>query len=197
MHENLFDLLKSGNRLPSAPAAALRVLEISRSEDATVAEITDAIGSDPALSASILRFVNSPMAGVSRQVSSLKQAATLIGLRGVKVIAHALRDAGMEVIYTGLRQSAGQIAAAALQEGVDVIGLSVLSGAYMGIARKLMDRLREEGLEDVLVIFGGNILDRHVEDIKALGVSAVFNHHADLDAIISYIRENAPEPAAG
>ncbi|MEE9275987.1 MAG: cobalamin-dependent protein [bacterium] len=134
----------------------------------------------------------------ARRIRVLLAKAGLDGHdRGVKVIAHTLRDAGMEVIYTGLRQSAGQIAAAALQEGVDVIGLSVLSGAYMGIARKLMGRLREEGLEDVLVIFGGNILDRHVEDLKALGVSAVFNHHADLDAIVRYIRENAPEPAAG
>ena len=82
--------------------------------------------------------------------------------RGVKVIIHALRDAGMEVIYSGLRQTDAQIVAVALQENVDVIGLSVLSGAYMGIARRLMARLAEEGLDDCLVILGGNILERDV-----------------------------------
>ncbi len=116
--------------------------------------------------------------------------------RGVKVITHALRDAGMEVIYTGLRQSVDQIVAAAVQENVDVIGLSVLSGAYMGVARRLMARIRAEGLDDVLVILGGNILDKHIAELKSLGVSEVFNHHAGMDEIVRYIREHVPGAAA-
>ena len=116
--------------------------------------------------------------------------------RGVKVIIHALRDAGMEVIYSGLRQTDAQIVAVALQENVDVIGLSVLSGAYMGIARRLMARLAEEGLDDCLVILGGNILERDVGELRSLGVSEVFNHHADMAEIVSYIRNNAAAGAA-
>ncbi len=111
--------------------------------------------------------------------------------RGVKVIIHALRDAGMEVIYSGLRQTVEQIIAVAIQENVDVIGLSILSGSYMGIARRLMARIREEGLDDCLVIFGGNILERDVAGLKSLGVAEVFNHHADMTEVVSYIRNNA------
>ena len=111
--------------------------------------------------------------------------------RGVKVVIHALRDAGMEVIYSGLRQTVDQIAAVAAQENVDVIGLSVLSGSYMGIARRMAERMREAGLEDCLLILGGNILARHVEELRALGVAEVFNHHADMAEVVSYIRENA------
>ncbi len=116
--------------------------------------------------------------------------------RGVKVIIHALRDAGMEVIYSGLRQTDAQIVAVAIQENVDVIGLSVLSGSYMGIARRLMARLAEEGLDDCLVILGGNILERDVAELKSLGVAEVFNHHADMAEIVSYIRNNAAAGAA-
>ncbi len=116
--------------------------------------------------------------------------------RGVKVIIHALRDAGMEVIYSGLRQTDAQIVAVALQENVDVIGLSVLSGAYMGIARRLMARLAEEGLDDCLVILGGNIIERDVAELKSLGVAEVFNHHADMAEIVSYIRNNVVAGAA-
>ncbi len=115
--------------------------------------------------------------------------------RGVKVVIQGLRDAGMEVIYTGLRQTVDQIVAAAVQENVDVIGLSILSGAYMGIARKLMERMRAEDLGDILVIMGGNILEKHIPELKALGVAAVFHHHADLDEIARFIRarvEGAP-----
>ncbi len=111
--------------------------------------------------------------------------------RGVKVIIHALRDAGMEVIYSGLRQTVEQIIAVAIQENVDVIGLSILSGSYMGIARRLMARIKEEGLDDCLVIFGGNILERDVAGLKSLGVAEVFNHHADMTEVVSYIRNNA------
>jgi len=136
-------------------------------------------------------------AGGGRRIRVLMAKPGLDGHdRGVKVVIHALRDAGMEVIYTGLRQSVDQIVAAAVQENVDVIGLSVLSGAYMGIARRLMARVREEGLGDVRVIFGGNILDRDAEALRSLGVAAVFSHHAGLDDIVRYIRENARGAAA-
>jgi methylmalonyl-CoA mutase C-terminal domain/subunit len=95
----------------------------------------------------------------------------------------------MEVIYTGLRQSVDQVAAAALQENPDVIGLSILSGAYMGIARRLMARLEAEGLAEVSVIIGGNIRDQDVEALLSLGVAAVFHHHARLEEIVRFIRE--------
>ncbi len=111
--------------------------------------------------------------------------------RGVKVIIHALRDAGMEVIYSGLRQTVEQIIAVAIQENVDVIGLSILSGSYMGVARRLMARIKEEDLDDCLVIFGGNILERDVAGLKSLGVAEVFNHHAEMTEVVSYIRNNA------
>ncbi len=116
--------------------------------------------------------------------------------RGVKVIIHALRDAGMEVIYSGLRQTADQIVAVAAQENVDVVGLSVLSGAYMGLVRRLMARMREADMGDCLVILGGNILRRHVAELKSLGVAEVFHHHADMAEVVSYIRENVNGPAA-
>ncbi|MDP7645485.1 MAG: cobalamin-dependent protein [Anaerolineales bacterium] len=112
--------------------------------------------------------------------------------RGVKVIMHALREAGMEVIYTGLRQSVDQVAAAALQENPDVIGLSILSGAYMGIARKLMARIEAEGMTEVSVIIGGNIRDQDAEALLSLGVAAVFHHHARLEEIVRFIRESVP-----
>ena len=111
--------------------------------------------------------------------------------RGVKVVIHALRDAGIEVLYSGLRQTVEQIVAVAVQENADVIGLSVLSGSYMGIARRTAERMREAGLDDCLLILGGNVPARHVEELKALGVAEVFNHHAEMAEIVSYIRENA------
>ena len=94
--------------------------------------------------------------------------------RGAKVIARALRDAGMEVIYTGLRQTPEQIAAAALQEDADVIGLSILSGAHNHIVPKLMDLLTAKGLDDVLVVIGGIIPDVDVPKLKAIGVKGIF-----------------------
>ena len=94
--------------------------------------------------------------------------------RGAKIIARALRDAGMEVIYTGLRQTPDQIVAAALQEDVDVIGLSVLSGAHMSLAEKVIARLKEEKAEEKMVLVGGTILDKDVPKLKAMGVAEVF-----------------------
>jgi methylmalonyl-CoA mutase C-terminal domain/subunit len=94
--------------------------------------------------------------------------------RGAKVIARALRDAGMEVIYTGLRQTPEQIVAAALQEDADVIGLSILSGAHNHIAPRLMDLLKAKGLDDVLVVIGGIIPDLDIPRLTAIGVKGIF-----------------------
>jgi len=110
---------------------------------------------------------------------------------GAKVIARALRDAGMEVIYTGLRQTPEQIATAALQEDADVIGLSILSGAHNHIAPRLMELLKEKGLEDVLVVIGGIIPDVDVPRLKALGVRGVFVPGTPMQEIIDFINANA------
>ncbi len=109
--------------------------------------------------------------------------------RGAKVVAHALRDAGMEVIYTGLHQTVDQIAEAALQEDVEVIGLSVLSGAHLPLTEKLMERLKEKGLSDLLVMVGGNIPRRDMEKLEALGVAGVFRTGSRFDDIVSFIEE--------
>jgi methylmalonyl-CoA mutase C-terminal domain/subunit len=107
--------------------------------------------------------------------------------RGAKVIARALRDAGMEVIYTGLRQTPEQIVAAALQEDADVIGLSILSGAHNSICPRLMDLLREQGLNDVLVVLGGIIPDADLPALKAMGVAGVFRPGSSMQDIIDFI----------
>ena len=113
--------------------------------------------------------------------------------RGAKVIARALRDAGMEVIYTGLRQTPEQIVTAALQEDADVIGLSILSGAHNSICPRLMELLREKGLDDVLVILGGIIPDADLPALKAMGVSAVFRPGTAMQEIIDFIGAKVPE----
>jgi len=110
--------------------------------------------------------------------------------RGAKVIARALRDAGMEVIYTGLRQTPEQILSAALQEDADVIGLSILSGAHNHIAPRLMTLLHENGMDDVLVLVGGIIPDVDVPRLHALGVKGVFVPGTPMQAIIDFINEN-------
>lgn len=109
--------------------------------------------------------------------------------RGAKVIARALRDAGMEVIYTGLRQTPEMIVNAALQEDVQVIGLSILSGAHNAIVPRVLDLLRERDMSDVKVVVGGIIPDEDAEELKRQGVAAVFQPGASLDAIVSFIRE--------
>lgn len=111
--------------------------------------------------------------------------------RGAKVIARALRDAGMEVIYTGLRQTPEMIVNAALQEDVNVIGLSILSGAHNAIVPRLMELLTEKGMTDVKVIVGGIIPDEDAEALKRLGVAGVFQPGASLDEIVSFVREAA------
>ena len=109
--------------------------------------------------------------------------------RGAKVVAHALRDAGMEVIYTGLHQTVEQIVEAALQEDVDVIGLSILSGAHLPLTEKLMTLLRENGLENLIVVVGGNVPRRDVETLEKLGVAAVFRTGSHFDDIVSFLKE--------
>ncbi|MEZ5394662.1 MAG: cobalamin B12-binding domain-containing protein [Bryobacterales bacterium] len=112
--------------------------------------------------------------------------------RGRKVIARALRDAGMEVIYTGLHQTPEQIVHAALQEDVEVLGLSILSGAHSVLVPKVLDLLREQGLEDIVVLVGGIIPDEEAAELKALGVREVFAPGASLESIIAFIRANRP-----
>ena len=111
--------------------------------------------------------------------------------RGAKVIARALRDSGMEVIYTGLRQTPEMIATAALQEDADVVGLSILSGAHNHIAPRLMELLKEKGLDDVLVLIGGIIPDVDIPKLKAIGVKGVFLPGTPMNDIITFINENA------
>jgi methylmalonyl-CoA mutase C-terminal domain/subunit len=111
--------------------------------------------------------------------------------RGAKVIARAMRDAGMEVIYTGLRQTPEQIVSAALQEDADVIGLSILSGAHMHICPKIVALLRERGLHDVLVLVGGIIPDVDIPRLKEAGVAEVFLPGSPMQAIIDFVRAHA------
>jgi methylmalonyl-CoA mutase C-terminal domain/subunit len=110
--------------------------------------------------------------------------------RGAKVIARALRDAGMEVIYTGLRQTPEMIASAALQEDVDAVGISILSGAHNTLCPRIIELLRENGMDDTLVIVGGIIPQEDIEDLKAKGVSAVFLPGTSTEETINFIREN-------
>lgn len=116
--------------------------------------------------------------------------------RGVKVIARALRDAGMEVIYTGLRQTPEQIANAALQEDVQIVGLSILSGAHLTIFPRVLTLMRERGLEDVLLFGGGIIPEEDIPTLKEMGVSEIFLPGTSTETIIDYIRTHVrPRPA--
>ncbi|RPI66287.1 MAG: cobalamin B12-binding domain-containing protein [Ignavibacteriales bacterium] len=108
--------------------------------------------------------------------------------RGAKVIAAALRDAGMEVIYTGLRQTPEMIVDAAVQEDVDVIGISILSGAHMTIFPKILDLMKEKGVDDILVTGGGIIPEEDVKELKKLGVGEVFTPGASTTYISEYIK---------
>ncbi len=115
--------------------------------------------------------------------------------RGAKVIARALRDAGMEVIYTGLRQTPEMIVSAALQEDVQVIGLSILSGAHNVVVPKILELLREKEMTDVLLVLGGIIPDEDAQQLKAMGVAEVFQPGATLEKIINFIRESVKQTA--
>lgn len=110
--------------------------------------------------------------------------------RGAKVIARALRDAGMEVIYTGLRQTPEMIVNSALQEDVDVIGLSILSGAHNAIVPRVSELLRKHKIEDVLLLVGGIIPEQDFDQMKKAGVSGIFNPGTPMDEIVDFIRKN-------
>ncbi|MGN6563726.1 MAG: cobalamin B12-binding domain-containing protein [Thermomicrobiales bacterium] len=111
--------------------------------------------------------------------------------RGAKVIVRALRDAGMEVIYTGIRQTPEMIVSAALQEDVDVVGLSILSGAHMAVFPRIMELLRQQGMDDVIVLAGGIFPDEDVPQIRAMGIKGVFGPGTPLNEIVDFIRANA------
>ena len=117
--------------------------------------------------------------------------------RGAKVVARALRDAGMEVIYTGLRQTPEQIASAALQEDVDAVGLSILSGAHNLLFPRVRELLDAQGMGDVLLFGGGIIPEEDARALKAKGVDAVFTPGTPLSAIVSYVRETVEGRRAG
>ena len=110
--------------------------------------------------------------------------------RGAKVIARALRDAGMEVIYTGLRQTPEMIVNASLQEDVQVIGLSILSGAHNAIVPRVMDLLKQNKMDDVLVLVGGIIPDQDIANLKKVGVAGIFQPGTPMDDIVKFIREH-------
>ncbi|HMQ03436.1 MAG TPA: cobalamin B12-binding domain-containing protein [Pyrinomonadaceae bacterium] len=110
--------------------------------------------------------------------------------RGAKVIARALRDAGMEVIYTGLRQTPEMIAAAALQEDVDAVGISILSGAHRTLCPRIVDLLRENGMDDTLVLVGGIVPEEDIQPLKDKGVAEVFLPGTSTEDIVTFIRGN-------
>ncbi len=116
--------------------------------------------------------------------------------RGAKIVARALRDAGMEVIYTGLRQTPEQIATAALQEDVDAIGISILSGAHNTIVPRICELMREQKLDDVLLVVGGIIPDEDIPALKALGVSEVFQPGASTQEIVDFIQTHSRRGAS-
>ena len=115
--------------------------------------------------------------------------------RGAKIIARALRDAGMEVIYTGLHQTPEQIVETAIQEDADAVGISILSGAHMTLVPRIIEGLRENGADDVLLVVGGTIPAEDAEELKALGVAAVFTPGAPTSEIVEFLQQAVP--AAG
>jgi len=112
--------------------------------------------------------------------------------RGAKVIARALRDAGMEVIYTGLHQTPEQIVETAIQEDADAVGISVLSGAHMTLVPRILELLRENEVEDVLVVVGGTIPGDDAKELEEMGVAAIFTPGATTSAIVDFLRERVP-----
>jgi len=113
--------------------------------------------------------------------------------RGAKIVARSLRDAGMEVIYTGLRQTPEQIVETALQEDVDVVGLSILSGAHKTLFPKIMQRVKEKGLEDVMVFAGGIIPEEDIPEIKELGIREIFGPGTPTEKIVQFVLKNIPK----
>ena len=117
--------------------------------------------------------------------------------RGAKVVARALRDAGMEVIYTGIRQTPEMIAEAALQEDVDAVGLSILSGAHMELFPRVVAQLKTRGVDDVLLFAGGIIPDEDIQTLQKMGFQAVFRPGASTGEIIDFIRQKVPATGRG
>ncbi len=116
--------------------------------------------------------------------------------RGAKVVARALRDAGMEVVYTGIRQTPEMIAEAALQEDVDVVGLSILSGAHLALCPRVMELLRKQGMEDVVVLVGGIVPDEDVAALKEMGIQGVFGPGTSTQDIVAFVRREVGERLA-
>jgi methylmalonyl-CoA mutase C-terminal domain/subunit len=117
--------------------------------------------------------------------------------RGAKIIARALRDAGMEVIYTGLHQTPEQIAETAIQEDADAVGLSILSGAHLTLVPRVVELLREQGADDVLVTVGGTIPNDDIPELEKLGVAAVFTPGTSTDDIVEFMRDAVASRAGG
>jgi methylmalonyl-CoA mutase, C-terminal domain len=117
--------------------------------------------------------------------------------RGAKIIARALRDAGMEVIYTGLHQTPEQIAETAIQEDADAVGLSILSGAHLTLVPRVVELLREQGADDVLVTVGGTIPNDDIAELEKLGVAAVFTPGSSTDDIVEFMRKSAGDRSSG
>ena len=117
--------------------------------------------------------------------------------RGAHVIAYGLRDEGFEVFYTGLRQTPAQIAVAALQEDVDVVGLSILSGAHVSLTRKVIERLKDQGTDDILVLVGGIIPEKDIPTLKEMGVGEVFTSGTSIAMIGEYIRATISSDGGG
>ena len=130
----------------------------------------------------------------------IRVVVTKVGLdghdRGVKVIAQALRDAGMEVVYAGLRRTPEEIARIVLEEDADVLGLSILSGAVLPLTKRVKEALVAQGLEDVLVVVGGIVPPEIRKELGALGVGGVFGPGSSLTEVIAYIRDNVPQERA-
>jgi methylmalonyl-CoA mutase C-terminal domain/subunit len=116
--------------------------------------------------------------------------------RGAKVVAHALKEAGMEVIYTGLHQTVPSIVNQAMQEDVDVIGLSIMSGAHVPISKKLMELVKQKGIGEKLVLVGGVIPSRDIPVLQEIGVKGIFPGGTHFDEIVKFIQENVPDRAA-
>lgn len=141
-----------------------------------------------------------PSEGVALMSSRIRVVVAKPGLdghdRGAKVVARALRDAGMEVIYTGLHQTPEQIVETAIQEDADAVGLSVLSGAHMTLFRRLLELLAERGAEDIVVFGGGIIPEADMPELARLGVARIFTPGATTQSIVEWVRENVAAPVA-
>jgi methylmalonyl-CoA mutase C-terminal domain/subunit len=139
----------------------------------------------------LIDWVNHSMDQSSRKIRVLVAKPGLDGHdRGAKVIARALRDAGMEVIYTGLRQTPEMIAAAALQEDVDAVGVSILSGAHNTLCPRIVSLLRDQGMKDTLVVLGGIVPQDDISTLKELGVAEIFLPGTSTQEIVKFLREN-------